>query len=66
MNYALCSIRCDRSVAESCTNWASSTAHRAESSAMVFTATIGWRRESVATTATTASSGARSWIASTF
>ncbi|OAH12788.1 hypothetical protein STSP_38250 [Streptomyces jeddahensis] len=75
MNCALCSMRCSCGAASSCTNWAcwrnlsnwaSLTACLAVSSAIALEAIAGRRRKSVVTTAATASSVARSWIASTF
>lgn len=63
MNYALCSIRCDRSVAE--------LVHQpglvnCAPAAVVFAAAAGRYGGSVATTARTALSEARSWIIPTF
>jgi hypothetical protein len=74
MNCALCSRRCDCGVADSCTAWPAGRMGRAEPcrshagqfAGVTFEATVRGRRQSVATTAPTALSQARSWIIPTF
>lgn len=74
MNCALCSRRCDCGVADSCAAWACSPSrssrprqpHTGQVAGVTFEATARQRRQSVATTAPTALSQARSWIIPTF